>query len=113
MEATEVVSEPKKPKARKRGHYPRKTIAMSIEPDGNGGFQKMMSVTHQNPHCIHKMLPPSLYRHGCRYRTSSGRCRKRLAWGRTVQLDENGRCPGYGVRVRKRNLKEKPKEESK
>jgi hypothetical protein len=87
-----------------------KRSQLSIERDENGDWQKMMSVTHQNPHCIHKELPTLLYKLGCKYRTSRGRCRKRLAWGRTVQLTDDGRCPGYGARIPKRNLKEKPKE---
>jgi len=94
----------------KRGHHPRKTVALSIEPDGNGGFQKMMSITHQNPKCIHEAMPGTLYKLDCKYRTANGRCRKRLEWGRTVQIRADGRCPGYGARIPKRDLKEKPKE---
>ena len=87
-----------------------KTIPMSLEWDENGVLKRMMSVTHQNPKCIHEEMPGTIYKLDCRYRTSRGRCRKRLDWGRTVQIRADGRCPGYGARIPKRNLKEKPKE---
>jgi hypothetical protein len=79
-----------------------KTIPMSLETDADGKLKRMMSVTHQNPRCIYKEFPLNLFKFTCKYRTSRGRCRKRLLWGDKVQLCADGRCPGYGARIPKR-----------
>jgi len=108
MESNEPDEErPKKLKRSRR--YPHKTIALSIEQDEKGEFKRMMSVTHQNLKCIHKALPKALYKFECKWRTKPGRCRKRLAWGHTVQLTDEGRCPGYGTKI-PREMKKKEEE---
>jgi len=86
-----------KAKRKVKPHYPRPTKALDITTFGPGKTPQVLERNKKwNPLCIFEELDE---KKPCKWRTSRGRCRKRLLWGRKVRLTKEGRCPGFHLKI--------------
>lgn len=90
-------------KKHKRGKYPRKTHAVDIY--GNPVKKRV------GQKCIFYNMTNLVFPEYCRWSTARKRCRIRKDWTTPLVLTKEGKCPFQRVRIPKRNIKSKAKDE--